>query len=157
MKKTTIIILGLLLISVALNIALLGRKNKSAPEVHRLASDDRISVSVKPEHKEFVMNEMRLFLESLQLVNEGINNNDPGLIIRAAAQSGSSVKAPKDMIPLIPEGFLKLGRPTHKLFDIMADSAQKNFNPEVARQQFATQINNCISCHKAYRMDILPQ
>ncbi|HRQ49860.1 MAG TPA: hypothetical protein PLR74_04945, partial [Agriterribacter sp.] len=90
-------------------------------------------------------------------VNEGINTNDPALIIRAAEQSGTSVKAPKDMIPLIPKEFMKMGGPTHKLFDIMADSARTNFNPEVARKQFTMQINNCISCHRAYRMDILAQ
>ncbi len=157
MNKKLIIILVLLIISVIVNLVLLTGKKTTPAEAYRLDTDDRISVKVKPEHKAFVMNEMRLFVESLQLVNEGINKNDPELIIRAAEQSGTSVHAPKDMIPLIPEGFMKMGGPTHKLFDIMADSARTNFNREVTRKQFTMQLNNCISCHRTYRMDILPQ
>ena len=133
MNKKLIIILSLLIISAVINIVLLTGKKTTSAEVYRMDTDNRISVKVKPEHKAFVMNEMRLFIESLQMVNEGINKNDPELIIRAAEQSGTSVHAPKDMIPLIPEGFMKMGGPTHKLFDIMADSARTNFNPELAR------------------------
>ena len=63
-------------------------------------NDNRIAVVMTPDNTDFVLNEMRDFLESIQQINEGILNNDAQKIIDAGKKSSDSVidHAPKGLI-----------------------------------------------------------
>jgi|GEM_PF-1617467 hypothetical protein len=151
MKSNQILII-LLIFSIGLNL-FLWLKPETPKEAFRLEGDQRTEIQLKPEHKEFILREMRQFVESIHLINEGITNNEPEKIILAGAQSGTSVSPPKELVQSMPEAFLKMGRPTHKLFDTMADSARMNFNPSLAQKQLTELTSRCVNCHATYRLE----
>ena len=149
MKKPITI---LIVLSVLLNISLIylfifkGETTKT--------NDNRIAVVMTPDNTDFVLNEMRDFLESIQQINEGILNNDARKIIDAGKKSGGSVidHAPKGLIKSLPIGFKKLGFATHNIFDEIKESAEANFIPKNTQIQLNKLLNNCTACHKSYKI-----
>ena len=119
-------------------------------------NETRTTLTMSQSNQEFVMDEMRTFLESVQQINEGILKEDAGLIIKAAEKSGGSViaHAPQGMLKSLPIGFKQLGFATHDTFDAIAEEAQNNFNPKQTQQQLNTLLNNCTACHKSYKIEI---
>jgi hypothetical protein len=119
-------------------------------------NETRTTLKMSQSNQEFVMDEMRTFLESVQQINEGILNEDVDLIIKAAEKSGGSViaHAPKGMLKSLPMGFKKLGFATHDTFDAIAEEAKSNFNPKQTQHQLNTLLNNCTACHKSYKIEI---
>ena len=111
---------------------------------------------VSQPNRDFVMSEMRNFVETLHQINMGIEQNDSSLIVEAARSSGGSVAhhAPAGLIASIPMGFKTIGFDTHAKFDSIANSAEKNFDPKVIQQQVTALLGNCVACHRSYRMDV---
>lgn len=154
MKKTGLILF--LLLSIAINIFLgfnyFSKEDQKTS--YKMDDDTRQGVVVKPEHREFVLKEMRGFVESLQQIQQGVLENNPELITNAAQESGTHVMPPKELREALPENFLKMGMGTHKLFDAISESASKNYNPEQTQKQVNELLNRCIACHNTYRFEI---
>lgn len=153
MKKA--ILFSILLVSVGTNIFFIFSSNKkqnSGP--CRLGDDKRISIAVKTEHKEFVMHEMRTFIESLSLISDRMTAGDTGKIIKAGRRSGIHVDPPKELVQSLPKNFLQMGRPAHRLFEAIADSAANNFNPATTQRQINMLLVKCTACHSTYRFDV---
>ena len=147
MKKIIFIIF--LVLSLAANVVLVRKLFVGNTQV--IEGDPRVSVIVTQANRDFVMGEMRTFVEALHQINLGIEQNDPSLIVEAARASGGSVAdhAPAGLIASIPIGFK-----THGKFDEIANSAEKNFDPKVTQQQVTALLGNCVACHRSYRMDV---
>lgn len=149
MKKSILI---LTVVSILLNIGLVyffvfkGETVKS--------NDHRTELNMSSNNRDFVLEEMRGFLESVQKINEGIINNDPKKVIEAGEISGGSVieQTPKGLMKTLPVGFKQLGFSTHDIFDDIAENAKLNFNPKESQKQLNTLLNNCIACHKSYKI-----
>ena len=139
MKK--IIFIVLLVLSLAANVLLVRKLFVGNTQV--IEGDPRVSVIVTQANRDFVM-------------NLGIEQNDPSLIVEAARASGGSVAdhAPAGLIASIPIGFKTIGFDTHGKFDEIANSAEKNFDPKVTQQQVTALLGNCVACHRSYRMDV---
>ena len=149
MKRIT---LGVLTISVLLNIALV---YMFVIKGNTVASNDaRIAIELSENNKDFVLAEMRDFLESVQQINEGILNNDAKLVIAAGEKSGGSVisHAPKGLMRSLPKGFKTLGFATHGIFDEIVENAKDNFQPKETQQQLNALLTNCIACHQSYKV-----
>jgi len=118
------------------------------------SNDHRTAITMSEGNKDFVLAEMRDFLESVQQINEGALENNPAKIIAAAKKSGGSVieHAPKGLLKTLPSGFKKLGFSTHHLFDKIAKDAAENFDKQKTQTQVNTLLNNCISCHKSFKI-----
>lgn len=153
MKK--VVLLLVLLLSILANIYLVMkyRKDKKEPQSFRLENDKRISIIVKSEYKEFVMREMRTFVESLSLISDGMMEGDTAKIIRAGRRSGTGVEPPEELVEMLPPNFLKMGRPAHQLFEAIADSAKNNFNLQTTQKQINMLLVKCTACHSTYRFD----
>ena len=151
MKNTTIAITTL---SVLLNVILIyvfvfkGETVKS--------TDHRTELLLSESNRDFVFDEMRDFLESIQQINEGILTNNPEIIIKAAKHSGGRVidHAPKGMLKSMPIGFKELGFATHEIFDNIALNAANNYDGVEIQTQLNTLLNNCTSCHKSYKISV---
>lgn len=150
--KSTIFFL-LLVISVAFNIYFFTQKPKPA-EPFRMEGDARQSVVVTPEQRQFVMSEMRGFVEGMDEIYQGILENNPEKIARAAEKSGTHLKPPKALRDALPKEFLQMGMKTHKLFDAIADSAMDDYERAVTEKQLGRLMNNCVACHSMYRFDL---
>ena len=144
-----------MILSILLNIGLLylfvikGETTKS--------NDSRTAVLMSEDNRDFVLEEMRDFLESIQQINEGVLENKPEKIINAGTKSGGSVieHAPKGLLKTLPSGFKALGFSTHDLFDEIAKNAKNNYNPKETQKQVNILLNNCVSCHKSYKISVL--
>ena len=146
--------IALLVLSLAANVVLVRKLFVGNTQV--IEGDSRISIVVSQPNRDFVMSEMRNFVETLHQINMGIEQNDSSLIVEAARSSGGSVAhhAPAGLIASIPMGFKTIGFDTHAKFDSIANSAEKNFDPKVTQQQVTALLGNCVACHRSYRMDV---
>ena len=129
--------IALLVLSLAANVVLVRKLFVGNTQV--IEGDSRISIVVSQPNRDFVMNEMRNFVETLHQINMGIEQNDSSLIVEAARSSGGSVAhhAPAGLIASIPMGFKTIG-----------------FDTKVTQQQVTALLGNCVACHRSYRMDV---
>ncbi len=151
-----ILFISLLVISIGVNVVLIRKMFVGNTQV--IPNDTRVSIIVSQSNKDFVMHEMRIFVEALHQIHVGIEQNDPALIAKVARASGGSVAghAPAGLLASVPAEFKTIGFDTHGKFDQIAESAEKNFDPKVTRGQVTELLSNCVACHKMYRMDIDP-
>jgi predicted ester cyclase len=64
--------------------------------------------------------------------------------------------APKGMLASLPIGFKKLGFATHDFFDQIADSIKGHQDyKQTQQQQLSHLLNNCVACHKVYKIDFV--
>lgn len=116
-------------------------------------SDGRELIHLSAGEKDFVLTEMRLFLMSVQQISKGIADDDMALVITHANKSGKAVQneVPATLAKKLPLQFKKLGFDTHAKFDQIAMDAQDLGDREHALSQLAVLLQNCTSCHDAYR------
>jgi hypothetical protein len=150
MKKSLSI---LTIISILLNIGLIYFFVFKGETV--TSSDSRTAVVMSPDNTDFVLDEMRDFLESVQQINEGILHKDARKIIDAGKRSGGSVidHAPKGLIKTLPLSFKNLGFETHDIFDEIRESAENDFNPKKAQIQLNKLLYNCTACHRSFKIE----
>lgn len=121
----------------------------------KVTEDNRVSVIMSEQNKDFALEEMREFLNAVNQIHNGIANGNKEQIINAAGKSGGNVidHAPKGLIKALPLDFKKLGFATHDIFDEIRDSAQVNFKPEITNKQLTKLLNNCVACHAIYKIE----
>ena len=120
-----------------------------------MPDDSRTSVKYPPDLEEFVLSEMRDYLEVINEINQGIVENNPEKIVKAASRQGNAFldDTPARLLKLSPIPCKTMGFHGHDLFQAIADSAKINYKPEVIQRQMAELTNNCIVCHRAYRIN----
>ncbi len=116
--------------------------------------DERVHIRMSAENRDFALQEMRGFLESVRDINRGIVNRDTALIIEASKRSGSSIihRAPEGILRSLPADFKELGFGTHFLFDEIGEAARNNFSPAHSQQQLVQLLDKCTACHRSYKI-----
>ena len=119
-------------------------------------TDGRSAIHLNSGERDLVLAEMRSFLTSVQQITKGISENDMKLVAEYARKSGKSAQAevPGTLIGKLPLQFKKLGGDTHKKFDQLAMDAEDLEDGGHALEQLSTLMQNCVSCHAIYRIDI---
>lgn len=117
------------------------------------SSDGRELIALNTDEKDFVLAEMRLFLSSTQQIIQGIAEDDMELVASQAKKSGKDVQVtvPATLANKLPVQFKQLGSDTHAKFDQIAMDAIDLGDSEHALSQLADLLQNCTSCHEAYR------
>lgn len=149
MKKThTLITIISLLLNIGLVYFFVFKGNTVKGE------NERTAVIMSPENKNFVLNNMRHFLEGVQQINQGIIENDPAKVIAAGKSYGGSPvdEAPSGLVKSLPIDFKKLAFATHASFDAIKDSAATNFSPKQTQKQLDGLLNKCIKCHSNFKI-----
>ena len=120
------------------------------------STDGRMSLLLNAGERDLVLEEMRAFLTSVQMITQGISENDMGLVAEYARKAGKAAQGevPGTLIGKLPMEFKKLGFDTHTKFDQLALDAEDLGDGSHALTQLATLMQNCIACHAAYRIDI---
>ncbi|RLD41476.1 MAG: hypothetical protein DRI86_13310 [Bacteroidetes bacterium] len=123
-------------------------------ELVKTPDDTRITVKYAPDLRELVMTEMRDYLEIMSEIQQGIAENDPKRIYTAAERQGSASieETPIRLLKLSPLACKQMGFAGHHLFQAIADSARENYNPTTTIKQMARLTNNCIACHRTYKV-----
>lgn len=150
------IIIGVLAISVMLNLLMIYLFFYRG-EVVKQAPDNRIVIKMSKENREYIMAEMRGFLESVHNIHEGITENDFERIAKVGKESGICKKenVPVGLLRTLPIEFKEMGMNTHKLFDEIARNAKENQNKEIAQKKLSRILNHCIACHRMYQITAL--
>lgn len=152
-KKILIIsnIVFLVIISILVYILLF-----MGTEMVKLPDDNRIVVKYEPDLRDLVLNEMRDYLEVMNEIQQGLAENDPDKIVKAATRQGQiSLEAtPIRLLKLSPLACKQMGFRGHDIFQAIADSARVQFNKATVNRQLAELTNNCIVCHRTYRIEL---
>ncbi len=125
-------------------------------EMVKLPDDTRIVVKYEPDLRDLVLNEMRDYLEVMNEIQQGLTENDPDKIVKAATRQGQiSLEAtPIRLLKLSPLACKQMGFRGHDIFQSIADSARVNFSKETTINQLAELTNNCIVCHRTYKIEL---
>ena len=118
--------------------------------------DSRSTILLTQKEKDLVLFEMRVFLQSVQQITSGISADDMDLVANSARKSGrnAQIAVPGTLIGKLPIAFKKLGFDTHAKFDELALDAEQLGDGEHTITQLGTLLENCVSCHSAYKFNI---
>ena len=121
------------------------------------AEDGRSAVQLTEDNKNFVLQEMRQFLESVQQITEGAIEGDVDKIITAAEVSGENVidQMPPSLMRSIPIAFKTLGFDSHDKFDQIGKDAKLGKGKDHTLRQLNTLLGNCVACHSAYKIELV--
>lgn len=115
--------------------------------------DGRTSVILNENERNFVLDEMREFLKSVQAVSQAITDKDLDKVATLAHKAGMAAEAnnPGELMQKLPLGMKTLGFGTRRLFDDLSAAAKAGKEPLILRKQLDHLMGNCIACHEAYR------
>ena len=119
------------------------------------SDDSRTVVILQKNERDFVLSEMRGFLETVEAVLTAVAANDMPAVAAIASASGmdSVGGAPTALVGKLPLEFKTLGMATHALFDDLA-TATESGDPQIVTAQLSMLVKNCTICHASYRIDI---
>ena len=118
------------------------------------ATDGRQALTLEPAERDLVLTEMRMFLSSVQRINQALTTEDFNEIVKAAREVGAAAQeaVPGSLMGKLPLAFKTLGFDTHTKFDLLALDAEQLGDPKHTMQQLATLIKNCFGCHATYQI-----
>ncbi len=118
------------------------------------SDDGRTAVILTKDERNFVLDEMRGFLVSVQAVSQAITENNMEKVAELSHAAGMAAEAntPGALMQKLPIGMKKLGFDTRKKFDVISDIAKTSKDAVAARKQLDALMQNCIACHVTYRL-----
>jgi hypothetical protein len=142
------VVLGLILITITYKYVIQGDVMESA--------DGRTAILLERNERDFVLSEMRVFLQSVQQITGGIYENDMELVAEYARKSGrnAQMEVPGSLIGKLPSSFKKMGFDTHAKFDELALDAEQLGDRDHALSQMNRLLGNCVACHAVYRFEV---
>jgi hypothetical protein len=142
------VVLGLILITITYKYVIQGDVMESA--------DGRTAILLERNERDFVLSEMRVFLQSVQQITGGIYENDMELVAEYARKSGrnAQMEVPGSLIGKLPSSFKKMGFDTHAKFDELALDAEQLGDRDHALSQMSRLLENCVACHAVYRFEV---
>ena len=118
--------------------------------------DVRKTVKYPKDLRDLVMSEMRDYLEVINEIQQGVAENNPDKIIKAAHRQGQASidDTPARLLKLSPIPCKTMGFKGHDLFQAIEDSARANYKPITVNKQLAELTNNCVVCHRTYKVEM---
>ncbi len=118
------------------------------------SEDGRTAILLKGVERDFVLKEMREFLEGVQEITGAIGEGDMKTIIEVGNKLGSESVGgvPVAIMSKLPIEFKALGLDTHGLFDKLALTAKENDDPKMLSSALSELLGNCTTCHSGYRL-----
>ena len=118
------------------------------------ADDGRTSILLTDGERDFVLGEMRGFLEAAQGIVTAISEDDMVAVahLSTAVGSGAIGGETAALMGKLPLEFKTLGMATHALFDDLATTASTG-DAKAVTAQLGVLMQNCTGCHAGYRFD----
>ncbi len=119
-----------------------------------LAADNRKALILEDFEKDFLLAEMRGFLNSVHQIIDGIEKDNMEQITKAAKNSGFSdvANVPTSLRGKLPLEMKKMGFSVHRAFDQMALDAEQLGDKEHTLSQLNEILATCTACHALYRV-----
>lgn len=106
--------------------------------------------------KAFVLDQMRLLLNSISEIEEGLGSGDMDLVSREAAARGRKANVTLPRPPLLAaketEAWKSMFISVRTGFDAIADQAKEHAPAATINKMLADTMRNCNSCHQTYRI-----
>jgi hypothetical protein len=120
-------------------------------------TDDRTPVVVTPTERAYILNQMRLFVISIQTIAAGLGANDRAQASEAAAARGLTRNANDPAFPptlgaKLPPQWKQLGGGMRKGFDILAQTISAGDGAQQSFERLGIVMTNCVACHATYRV-----
>ena len=120
------------------------------------APDGRTSIRLPDGDRDFVLDEMRSLLAATRDIADAVNRNDAADVAKAARSVGMAAAhdAAPALLVKLPLDFKKLAMPMHAGFDDLATAAEHGEPAAALAARLVAQMDRCIGCHAAFRVDV---
>jgi hypothetical protein len=117
--------------------------------------DDRTVVTVE---RNYILNQMRLFVISVQTIAAEFGADDRARASAAAAARGLKRNAndpdfPPTLGTKLPPQWKQLGGGARKGFDVLAERIGAGAGTQKYLEQLGIVMTNCVACHATYRVE----
>ena len=125
-------------------------------------TDTRQAIALDAREKHFLLSEMRQFLAVVQRILAASHAGDMKEVAQAATSAGlkahqADFADPNSLVHGIrkkaPKEFFPLGKATHEAFDEIASVASAIGDKDTVNKMLADNLQRCVACHAAYRVD----
>ena len=125
------------------------------------SADTRAPVVLGAAERDFVLAEMRNFMEVMRVISAAIADNDMKRLAAAARSVGMAPQRAESAVPgsllsrvakQAPPAFMKLGFATHSAFDELAIHAEQFGDHDQLNRQLSEIMGGCVACHATYRL-----
>jgi hypothetical protein len=119
--------------------------------------DSRQAIVVTPAERNYILNQMRLFVGSIQTVAAGLGADDRAQAAEAAAARGAKRNAndpafPPALAAKLPPQWKQLGGGMRRGFDVLAQGISAGDGTQKSLEQLGIVMTNCVACHATYRV-----
>jgi hypothetical protein len=119
--------------------------------------DSREAIVVTAAERNYIPNQMRLFVTSIQTIAAGLGADDRAQATEAAAARGAKHNAndpafPPTLDPKLPSQWKQLGGGMRRGFDVLAQSIGAGDGTQKSLEQLGIVMTNCVACHATYRV-----
>jgi cytochrome c556 len=122
------------------------------------AADTREAVQRTQAEKDFVLDQMRLFLTSIVGVEEGLGSGDMDQVAREAAARGRKANAALARPPALgakeSDAWKSMIGSLRGGFDQIAEEAIARAPAAKINKTLADTMRNCVACHQTYRISV---
>jgi hypothetical protein len=128
-----------------------------AQEATSVEKDGRQAVVVTAAERNYILNQMRLFVISVQTIAAGLGADDRAQAGEAAAARGLQRNAndpafPPTLDAKLPPQWKLLGGSMRKGFDALAQTISAGGGTQKSLEQLGVVMTNCVACHATYRV-----
>jgi cytochrome c556 len=121
------------------------------------SEDTREPAAFNAVERAYILGQMRLFLESIQVITAGWASDHMSDVADAAAARGMRRNAndpnyPKSINAHATALWKQMGSGVRRGFDELADAAQNGAPKEKQLAILADTMKNCVACHETYRL-----
>ena len=123
-----------------------------------IPAGSRIPVTLSAEEREFVLNEMRFYLDMIYVATDALSRNDLRTVAAAARRRGTSALArvPPGLYDHTPAAFREGIRESRELVDRIAVEAEGASDPQPVLKRVGQLLYLCNACHSAYQLSTTP-
>jgi cytochrome c556 len=121
-------------------------------------TDTREPVQRTEAEKDFVLDQMRLFLTSIVEIEEGLGSGDMDHVARQAAARGRKANVTLARPPALAakesEAWKTMIASARNGFDKIAEQASAHAPATEINRTLADTMRNCVACHQTYRISV---
>lgn len=117
----------------------------------------RVEVEIAQNEREFLLNEMRYYLDMLWVINDAMSRNDLDIVIKAARARVPAMNAlpvPQGLENKLPGDFRALWRTNQRLIDELADIAERSRNVPDTLRHASVLLQACNQCHARFQLRV---
>jgi hypothetical protein len=120
-------------------------------------ADPREPLFATAIERAYILEQMRLFVASIQMVAEGLATGNANAIVETAAargqrQAASDPNFPATLSPKLTPFWKQMGAGVRGGFDALAAAARDGEPKEKTLGLLAETMRNCVACHQTYKI-----